>query len=93
MAVEDTVRFSDEAGRRQAVDTLVETPIRLLIHLQRDLPLGPALIAADRNQMLDGEAGLGDHLQHLGEASGLVDSLDDQYLGYFHKGADDTMPL
>ena len=72
------------------VDTLVETPVRLLVHLQRDFPQGPALVAADRDQMLDGQAGLGDHLQHFGQASRLVDGLDDQDLGYFHKGADDT---
>jgi len=35
--------------------------------------------------MLDGEAGVRDHLQHLGETARLVDGLDDQYLGYFHR--------
>ena len=82
--VEHAVRLADEARDGQRVDAAVEAAIRLLVHLQRDLPERAALLAPQRLQVVDRESRIGDHLQHTREAARLVHGLDDQDLGYLH---------
>ena len=82
--VEHAVRLADEARDGQRVDAAVEAAIRLLVHLQRDLPERAALLAPQRLQVVDRESRIGDHLQHAREAARLVHGLDDQDLGYLH---------
>ena len=84
MPIEHPIRLADEAGGGQPSDPLIEAAVRLLVHLERDLPERSALLTAQRAQVLDGQAGLGDDLQHLRKAARLMNRLDEQDLGYLH---------
>ena len=84
MAIEHPVRLADEARRRQLSDPLIQRAVRLLVHLERDLPERAALVAPQRGQVLDGQSRIRDHLQHFGEAPGLVDRLDDENFRDLH---------
>ena len=68
----------------ELVDLVVEAAVRRLVHLERDLPQRPALIAPQGGQMLDGQTRFGDHLQHPGETAGLVHCLDDENFRNLH---------
>ena len=63
VAVEDAVGLADEARGRQLPDALVERAVGLLVHLERDLPERPALVASQRGELLDGEPRVGDDLK------------------------------
>ena len=84
MAVEHPVGLADETRGRQLVDALVQRPVRILVHLEGDFPQGAALLAPQRGQVLEHQAFLGDDLQHLGEAAGLMQHLDDDDFRDFH---------
>ena len=85
VAVEHPIRLADEARVRQLVDAIVETAIRLLVHLQRDFPQRSPLVAAQRGQVLDGETRIGDDQQHTGQAAGLVERFDNQNFRNLHR--------
>jgi hypothetical protein len=78
------IGIADETRIRQLIDAIVEAAIRLFVHLECDFPQRAALVAAQRGQMLDGQAGLGDDEQHARQAAGLVDRLDNQYFRNLH---------
>src|SRR5205823_300581 len=63
---------------------LIQRAVRLLVHLERDLPERTALVASQRGQVLDGQSCIRDHLQHLDEAAGLVDGLDHENFRDLH---------
>ena len=84
MPIEHPIRLADEAGGRQPSDPLIEAAVRLLVHLERDLPERSALLTAQRAQVLDGQAGVGDDLQHLRKAPRLMNRLDEQNLRNLH---------
>jgi len=84
MAIEYPIGFTDEAGIGQLVDPRVETSVGLFVHLQGNFPESLALHAPYGGQMLDGQTRIADHLQHFGEAAGLMNGLDNQNLGYLH---------
>ena len=84
MPVEHAVGLADEARDGQRVDAAVEAAVRLLVHLQRDLPLRAALFAAQRLQVVDRESRIRDHLQDAGKAAWLMHGLDDEDLGDLH---------
>src|SRR2546430_12243072 len=54
-AIEHPVRLADEARGRQLPDALIQRAVRLLVHLERDLPERTALVASQRGQVLDGD--------------------------------------
>src|SRR2546430_12647119 len=83
-AIEHPVRLADEARGRQLPDALIQRAVRLLVHLERDLPERTALVASQRGQVLDGQPRIRDHLQHLDEAAGLVDGLDHENFRDLH---------
>ena len=84
MPVENAIRFTDETGRGQLADPVVEAAVRLLVHLERDFPRGSALIATQRGQVLNGEPRVSNHLEHFRETSRLMNSFDDENLGNLH---------
>ncbi len=87
MTIENAIRLAEKAGRGQLANAVIQAAIRFLVHLQRQLPHCPPLVAAQRGQMLDRQAGIGDDLQHLRQAPGLVDGLDDQNFRNLHTAA------
>jgi hypothetical protein len=65
-------------------DALIQRAVRFLVHLERDLPERAVLVAPERREVLDGESRIRDHLQHFGEAPGLMEGLDQENFRDFH---------
>ncbi len=84
MTIEHPIRLAQEARRGQLRNPVIEAAIRLFVHLERQLPHRPALIAPQRGEVLDRQPRLGHHLEHLREAPGLMNRLDDQDLRNLH---------
>ena len=86
--VEHAVGRADDLRGRQRVDALDHVARDVLVELEGQLPGGPVLIAADRDEVLDDEPRVRARLADLREAAGPVLRLDDQDFGDFHAPKD-----
>ncbi len=84
VTIEHAVGLAEKTCVRKLPDPLVEASVRGLVHLQRQLPDRPALIAAQGAQMLDCQPRLCDDLEHLRKAAGPVHGLDEEDLRNLH---------
>ena len=85
--VEHPIRLAHETRGRQLVDALVQGVVGVLVHLEGDFPQRAALLAPQRGQVLEHQPFIGNDLQHLGQAAGLVQHLDDEDFRNFHGAA------